>query len=196
MIVDDHLITVEALEACLESEPGIDVVATASDGSKALELLAEHQPDVMLLDMNMPGMDGLEVVRRSRTCAPDVAILIMTGYSTGNPQDTLMRLGVRGYLDKIKPVSELVSAVRAAARGEPRFDSARSDAEASSRPELTPRQYDVLALMAQGLTNRQIAGALSIAEPTVSIHVGSILQRLGARSRTEASYIAKQIGLL
>jgi DNA-binding NarL/FixJ family response regulator len=196
MIVDDHLITVEALEACLEDEPGIDVVATASDGSRALELLAEHQPDVMLLDMNMPGMDGLEVVRRSRTCAPDVAILVLTGYSTGSTQDALVRLGVRGYLDKIKPLSELVTAVRRAAKGEPQFEPSGATDDASSRPELTPRQCDVLALMAQGLTNRQIAAALSIAEPTVSIHVGSILQRLGARSRTEASYIAKQVGLL
>jgi DNA-binding NarL/FixJ family response regulator len=197
MIVDDHIMTVETLEACLACEPGIDVVATASDGSTAVEQVVEHRPDVLLLDMNMPGMDGLEVVRRVRTSAPEVAILVVTGYCTGSPREALMRLGACGYLDKVSPLSELVTAVRGAARGERQFcaDGSTGDAP-DSTPELTPRQYEVLELMARGLTNRQLGAALSIAEPTVSIHVGSILQRLRASSRTEACYIAKQVGLL
>jgi len=197
MIVDDHLMTVEALQAYLACEPGIEVVATASDGSTALEQLVERRPDVLVLDLNMPGMDGMEVIRRARTCALDVAILVMTGYRNGTSQDALMRLGACGYLDKTRPLGELVAAVRGAARGEPQFSPLGSDSPAlSSTPELTPRQHDVLTLMTRGLTNRQIASALSIAAPTVSIHVGSILQKLGASSRTEASYIAKQAGLL
>jgi len=149
------------------------------------------------LDLNMPGMDGMEVVRRTRTCAPDVAILVMTGYCPETSQDALMRLGASGYLDKTRPLGELVTAVRGAARGEPRFSAPGFDNPAiSSTLELTPRQRDVLTLLTRGLTNRQIAAALSIAQPTVSIHVGGILQKLGASSRTQASYIAKQVGLL
>jgi DNA-binding NarL/FixJ family response regulator len=197
MIVDDHLMTVETLEAFLASEPGIDVVATASDGSTALQQVVECRPDVLLLDMNMPGMDGLEVVRRIRACAPEVAILVVTGYCSRRPNEALMRVGACGYLDKSRPLSDLVTAVRGAARGESQFFPYGSTGDAiNTVPELTPRQHEILDLVARGLTNRQIAVALSIAEPTVSIHVGSLLQRLGASSRTEACYIAKQVGLL
>src|SRR5262245_19351563 len=104
MIVDDHLMTVEALQAYLASEPGIEVVATALEGSTALEQLVEHRPDVLVSDLNMPGMDGLEVIRRARASAPDVAILVMTGYRNGTSRDALMRLGACGYLDKTRPL--------------------------------------------------------------------------------------------
>jgi len=211
LLVDDQRLIREGLRVLLELEPGLEVVGEAGDGKEALEAYAALQPDVVLMDVRMPGMDGVEATRRLRERWPEARIIILTTFDDDAYVFEGLRAGALGYLLKDVSGNELAEAVRtAAAGGAPLSPSvARKVVAAFSRlspparppdeglPEpLSEREKEVLRLLAQGLTNREIARRLVLAEGTVKNYVTTILQKLGVRDRTQAALRARQMGLL
>jgi len=211
LLVDDQRLIREGLRVLLELEPGLEVVGEAGDGKEALEAYAALQPDVVLMDVRMPGMDGVEATRRLRERWPEARIIILTTFDDDAYVFEGLRAGALGYLLKDVSGNELAKAVRtAAAGGAPLSPSvARKVVAAFSRlspparppdeglPEpLSEREKEVLRLLAQGLTNREIARRLVLAEGTVKNYVTTILQKLGVRDRTQAALRARQMGLL
>ena len=211
LLVDDQRLIREGLRVLLELEPGLEVVGEAGDGKEALEAYAALQPDVVLMDVRMPGIDGVEATRRLRERWPEARIIILTTFDDDAYVFEGLRAGALGYLLKDVSGNELAEAVRtAAAGGAPLSPSvARKVVAAFSRlspparppdeglPEpLSEREKEVLRLLAQGLTNREIARRLVLAEGTVKNYVTTILQKLGVRDRTQAALRARQMGLL
>jgi DNA-binding NarL/FixJ family response regulator len=196
LIVDDHPAVRRGLRTFLELADGLEVVGEAADGPSALDLIAATGPDVVLLDMALPGMDGVEVLHELRRRELSCRALVVTSYTDRLP--AAIRAGARGYLSKdVDPVA-LVAAVRSVAAGhlllEPTAVAAlmATPAEGST---LTARERDVLLLLAEGRSNREIARALAVAEKTVKTHVSSILLKLGLADRTQAAVYAVRSGL-
>jgi DNA-binding NarL/FixJ family response regulator len=196
LIVDDHPAVRRGLRTFLELADGLEVVGEAADGRSALDLIAATGPDVVLLDMALPGMDGVEVLHELRRRELSCRALVVTSYTDRLP--AAIRAGARGYLSKdVDPVA-LVAAVRSVAAGhlllEPTAVAAlmATPAEGST---LTARERDVLLLLAEGRSNREIARALAVAEKTVKTHVSSILLKLGLADRTQAAVYAVRSGL-
>ena len=207
VIIDDHPIVRAGMRTVLDAAPDVAVLAEGANGHEAVRLVQEHRPDVLLLDVNLPGLDGLEVTRR--LCAQEAppAILILTVHDDAQTVMGLLQSGATGYILKDEALETLVSAVRAAARGEswlspsvanevvrravslPRlsagFDPGRRDCG-----RLTPRELEVLSLLAQGLGNAAIARKLVVTKRTVQNHVSNIYSKLGVTSRTEAALLA------
>lgn len=206
LIVDDHPVVRDGLVAILGTQPDFRVSGEASSGSEALTLFEKRQPDVILLDLEMPGMDGVEVIRRLRELQPDVRIVVFTAFDSDERILSAVQAGAKGYLLKGIPRSELFNAIRVVHRGgsllQPVVASrllsqiaGPHDSDGPSEP-LTPREGEVLTLLAQGKQNKEIALELSISERTVKYHISSILSKLGAGNRTEAVTIALQRGLV
>ncbi len=206
LVADDHLIIRQGLRLILETEAGFEIVGEAADGAEALSLCAELHPQVVLMDLRMPGMDGLTAIERLRAEQPDVAVVILT---TFNEDDLMMRglkAGAKGYLLKDTDRETLFSTIRAAARGEtllkPEVMSrlfARMGAGAplgSSPTDLTGRELEVLKAVAEGERSKEIAARLGISERTVKAHLASIYHKLGVDSRAAAIAVAAQKGLL
>jgi DNA-binding NarL/FixJ family response regulator len=211
LVVDDQALFREALVTLLGARPEVEVVGEAGDGQQALERAAELQPDVVLMDLHMPVLDGIGATRRLRVEQPGVRVLALTTFDDDEDVFAALRAGALGYLLKDVSSDRLVEAVLSAARGESvlqpsvaakvvaRF--AQLDDAPRSRPQplvvpLSGRELDVLRLLAGGRSNREIAAALYLAEGTVKNHVTNVLGKLGARDRTQAALRARALDLL
>ena len=193
LIVDDHALVREGTRQLLQQEPGFEVVGTAGSAEDALPLLRDLVPDVALVDINLPAMSGLELARDIVTSQPPVHVLILSAYDEYAYIAEALEIGVGGYLLKTASAKELIDAVRAVSNGVLVLDrqvSKRLVRHRQSGPEtigtLTPRETDVLVLLAQGKSNKQIAAQLELGIRTVEGYVSNVLSKLGVTSRTEA----------
>lgn len=210
LIVDDHPIVRDGLVAILTTQPDFRIVGEAASGQEALALFQQDQPDVVLLDLEMPEMDGVELIRQLRVARPDVKTMVFTAFDTDERILSALQAGAKGYLLKGAPRAELFDAIRIVHRGgsllQPVVASRLLNQIATPATggqaggelveELTPREHEVLVLLAQGKQNKEIAAELTIAERTVKFHISSIFGKLGAGNRTEAVTIAVQLGLV
>ncbi len=209
LVADDHPIVRDGLAAVLGTQPDLQVVGAAGDGEEALRLVAELRPDVLLLDLEMPGLDGVGVLRRLRAAGDETPAIVFTAFDTDERIVEAVRAGARGYLLKGAPRAELFAAIRVVQSGgsllQPLIASkllAQLQQPPAPDPNerliepLTPRELEVLRRLAAGQTNRQIADALVVTERTAKFHVSAILAKLGAANRTEAVAIANARGLL
>jgi DNA-binding NarL/FixJ family response regulator len=198
VIVDDHPAVRRGLRTFLELADGLEVTGEAADGPAALELIAESSPDVVLLDMVLPGMDGVEVLHEMRRREMPARVLVVTSFTDRSRLLPAVRAGARGYLSKDVDPHALVAAVRSVAAGHLLLEPAAADALVGAAPPadtvLTAREREVLALIANGRSNREIARTLVVAEKTVKTHVSSILLKLGLSDRTQAALYAVRSG--
>jgi DNA-binding NarL/FixJ family response regulator len=202
MIADDHLVVRSGLQQLLATFEDVELVASASDGDEAVRVCAEHLPDVALLDLEMPGVDGIEATRRIDEQAPSTRVVVFTSFSDRERILQALEAGAIGYLLKDAEPDELHRGIRAAAIGESPIDP-KAAAEllagrAASEPggELSDREREVLVLVASGLANKQIARRLGISEKTVKGHLTRIFQTIGVADRTQAALWAERSGLL
>ena len=207
LLVDDHAVVREGLRTFLELQDGIEVAGEAADGVEALEQVERLRPDVVLMDLVMPRLDGVGAMRRLRVHHPEARVVVLTSFLEDERLLPAMQAGAAGYLLKNAEPSELARAIRAADRGEAIIDPTvaarlvRALADASSRrvaePErLTRREREVLELIVGGRSNKRIALELGISEKTVKTHVGHLLAKLGVTDRTQAALMAVEEGLV
>jgi two-component system response regulator DesR len=197
VLADDHLLFVQMLQRLLERAAGCQVVGLATDGPTALALVARHRPDLLLLDLELPGLPSVEVARRVRTAYPDVAVLVLTGYPTIYQPRPLLELGVRGYLPKTASRAELLVAIDAVVQGRTVVVSATPPtAPGRPREAVTPREQEVLRLLAAGLRTRAIAARLSVSPRTVERHLTVLRGKLDARTPAELVRQAEAAGVL
>jgi two-component system NarL family response regulator len=198
LLADDHTVFREGLSLILSAVPDITVVAEAATGEEAFELFLKHDPDVLILDLQMPGKGGVNTVERILKRQPGAKILILTAYETEEDIYRTIHAGAAGYLLKDTPPEELIGAIRAIASGQ-RYLSQSVGAKLAGRigaPVLTERELSVLNRIAAGQANKEIANALGISEGTVKSHVNKIMQKLGAFSRTDAAMVGLRKGLI
>ena len=198
VLADDHHVVRQGMAAIIATEPGLRVIGEACDGEQALALCAKLKPDVLVLDLRMPVLDGFEVVKRLIAVDPAACILVMTTYDTDEDIWRCLRAGAKGYLLKDASQPEIITAIRTVARGES-FTTpllAVKLAQRAAAPELTPRESEVLQLLAGGKTNKEIAAALNVEAGTIKTHLKSLFTKLSATTRTEAAKIARQRGLV
>jgi len=200
VVADDQAVVREGLVLLLDGLPGIDVVGAAADGQQALDLVAEHQPDAILLDLHMPVLDGIGATRRLTAEHPGVAIVVLTTYVDDASVMDALRAGARSYLTKDADRTDIARALQAAAGGLTVFDprvhdmllaAAATPGQAEpSRPEppdgLTHREAEILGLIARGLTNTEIAGRLCLSNHTIKTHINRIFAKTGSRDRAAA----------
>ncbi len=207
VICDDQAIMRDGLEMLLNLEKDIQVVGLAQDGAEAVEQVAQHQPDLVLMDLKMPGMNGIEATRQIRARYPAVKVLVLTTYDDDEWVFDAIRAGAAGYLLKDTPREQVIGAIRGTVDGKSFVDPAVTGkllgqvASQQTQPstlitdKLTGREVDVLRLIAQGLTNADIAARLHLAEGTVRNHVSIVLAKLQVSDRTQAAVIAIRHGL-
>ena len=197
LVAEDHLVARVGVSAIVNMQPDMTVVAEAANGQQALELYRQHQPDVALLDIRMPGMSGVEAAAAIRAEFPRARMIALTTYGGDEDIRRALAAGVQAYLTKDVLHDELLIAIRAVAAGQTYLPAAVAAVAAQSpRPDLSAREMQVLELIVQGLANKQIAYALDIAEHTVKNHVKNILSKLGAQDRTQAATAAIQRGII
>lgn len=198
LVVDDHPLLREGIAAVLEAHADIELVGEAADGEQAVTLFAELRPDVTLMDLQMPGLNGTEAIRVIREQFTDACIAVLTTYSGDARALQAVQAGARGYLLKSMLRKELVSAIRSLAAGKRYFPEPIASELLATIAEdgLTPRETQVLERTAQGLGNGDIAAQLAISEDTVKGHMRSIMTKLKARNRTHAVSIALQRGII
>ena len=201
LVVDDHPVVRGGLVGWLTAQPDLDVVGEAADGLEALAAVAEHQPDVVLMDLRMPRMDGVTATGRIVAAHPSVRVLVLTTYDTDADIVRAVEAGATGYLLKDTPLPQLAEAVRAAARGEtvlapPVAAKLVSRMRAPAVEAPTARELQVLAGVARGLTNAEIGRELFIGEATVKTHLMRVFAKLGVDDRTRAVLVAVERGLL
>jgi DNA-binding NarL/FixJ family response regulator len=185
LVADDHPVVQHGLCTMLELEDDIDVIGRAADGGEAVSQALSLQPDVILLDVQMPVMDGIEALRRIRTQDPEARVIVLTTYRNEDYIFPSLQAGARGYLLKDATREELAGAIRQVAAGESLLDPALVHA-AADHPALTARERDVLRLMADGKNNSEIAAQLFVSENTVKTHVSNIFDKLNCRDRAAA----------
>lgn len=203
-IADDHPVVREGLVAMLETEPDFQVVGTATTGAEAVALVARTDPDAMLLDLELPELDGVGVLRRLVAEGARVRVIVFTVFDTDERIIAAVEAGAAGYLLKGAPRAELFAAVRTVAAGGSLLASVASSAVLRRMrgevppggPSLTPREREVLEALARGLGNKQIAAELGVSERTVKFHVSSLFVKLGAGNRTEAVTMGARAGLV
>jgi len=202
MIVDDHAIVRQGLRAIIRVTPSLELVGEAEDGQAAVALANAVRPDVVLMDLVMPELDGVAAIALIKHDLPGVRIIALTTFADSELVLGAVQAGADGYLLKDIDVKELEHAIQVVHSGQPYLHPAatRELLQATARPQqpverLTSREQAVLALVARGLTNRQIADSLAISEKTVSVHVSNLLSKIGLASRTQAALYAARIGL-
>jgi len=204
LVVDDHAVVREGLRSLLELQDGIAVIGEAADGEAAVREAEARHPDVVLMDLVMPRLDGVGAMRELRRLLPAARVIVLTSFADDDRLLPAIQAGAAGYLLKNADPQEVVRAVRAAHAGEALLDPAvaarlvdaiAQPADSEPAEPLTPREREVLALIARGLSNKLIARELGIAEKTVKTHVGHVLAKLGATDRTQAAVIAVRTGL-
>jgi two-component system, NarL family, response regulator len=198
LTADDHRVVRAGIAAMIANEPDIAVVAEAGDGAEAIDLYREHVPDVVLMDLRMPTLDGVSAITAIRTAYPDAHIVALTTYDGDADIHRALSAGACAYLVKDVLVAELVHAIRSAAAGKRVIPTAVASrlAEFTPRVDLTQREVEVLRLVAKGLRNREISRVIGRTEGTVKVHVKNILQKLGVDDRTEAVTLALQRGII
>ncbi|MEW6034229.1 MAG: response regulator transcription factor [Chloroflexota bacterium] len=212
LVVDDHPVVREGLRTMLSGEAGFQIVGEAGNGEEAIEKAQQLEPDVMLVDIRMPGMNGIEVTRRIKSERPTTAVIVLTMYDSEMYVVEAIRAGAAGYLVKDSSRDLLCHSIRAVVNGGTMVRSGllrqavqlllntprHVPREAGSTPteRFTARELDVLRLVAQGLSNRPIARELNLAEVTVKKHVQNIIGKLGASDRTHAAIVAVRLGLV
>jgi DNA-binding NarL/FixJ family response regulator len=201
LVADDHPVVRDGLVAMLGTQPDFTVVAEASNGRELVELASQLAPDIVLLDLEMPELDGADALRQLRALQPGMHALVFTAFDTDDRIVAAIQAGAKGYILKGSPRGEIFDAIRAVAGGgsllQPvvqsrLIDHLREQRETGPVEALTARELQVLARLAEGKTNKEIASALAITERTVKYHVGAILGKLGASNRTEAVRLAAQ----
>jgi two-component system response regulator NreC len=206
LIADDHGVLRAGLRALLNAEPDLEVVGEADDGDEALRLTRTLQPDIVLMDLSMPGCGGIEATQRLKELRPGVQVLVLTAHEDKELLQEAIRAGAAGYIIKRAAESELVNAIQAVARGDLYVHPAMTRALFASTPaepkethaaveSLTPREVEVLQLIAQGHTNRQIADLLTLSVRTVESHRANLMGKLNLHSRVELARYAIQHGL-
>jgi NarL family two-component system response regulator LiaR len=205
LIVDDHAVVREGLRAFLETQNEIEVAGEAADGNEAVEIASRLAPDVILMDLVMPELDGVRAMRALRERVPDARVIVLTSFLDEDKLLPAIRAGAAGYLLKNADPKELARAVRAAHAGEALLDpvvAARlvetlaADGGVDPIDRLTPREREVLVLIGRGFPNKRIAQELGLAEKTVKTHVGHVLAKLGVTDRTQAAVLAVRAGLV
>jgi DNA-binding NarL/FixJ family response regulator len=202
LVADDHPVVREGLVAILSTQPDFEVVGEAGNGNQLIRLTGENAPDVVLLDLEMPEMDGVEALRVIHKSFPDVQGIVFTAFDTDERILAAVRAGARGYLLKGAPREEIFRAIRIASQGgsllQPIVASKLLQHVAEpvfTPPTLTRREKEVLGLLMQGKANKEIAQSLAISVRTAKFHISSILHKLGAANRTEALAMASKAGL-
>ncbi|MCI0850118.1 MAG: response regulator transcription factor [Chloroflexi bacterium] len=204
LVVDDHPVFRDGLVTVLGTQTDFDVVGEAAGGSQAVEMAAQLTPDVVLMDLEMPEMDGVQALTAMRSHHPGQRVIIFTAFDDEDRIVAAVAAGAQGYILKGAPREQVFQAVRSVHAGNTLLEPAvasklvrRASGEAAAEPDsLTPRELEVLRLVAQGLQNKEIAERLRIAERTVKFHVGSVMGKLSAGNRTEAVTTAVQRGLI
>jgi two-component system, NarL family, response regulator LiaR len=206
LIADDHAVVRQGLRTFLDLQADIDVVGEAADGEEAVAAAAEHAPDVILLDLLMPVLDGVAALRRLREAAPVARVIVLTSFGEDERLFAALRAGAAGYLLKDVEPAELVRAIRTAHAGQSPLspavaarvieELASGGARGAPADELTPRELEVLRLIARGRSNKRIALELGVAEKTVKTHVSHVLAKLGLSDRTQAALYAVREGLV
>jgi DNA-binding NarL/FixJ family response regulator len=198
LVAEDHAVVRSGLLQLLENVDEITVVGAAAGGEEAVSIAAAEQPDVVLMDLEMPDIDGIEATRRIRAAQPEVNVVLLTAFSDRERILAAIDAGAVGYLLKDAEPEELVRGLEAAARGESPLSPKAAQAlvaargESGGHPQLTPREDEVLGLLAEGLPNKLIARRLDISEKTVKAHLTSIFQRIGVTDRTQAALWAQR----
>jgi len=201
VIADDHSVVRQGLKMFLGLDPELEIIGEASDGAEAVRLARELKPDVVLMDMLMPVMDGIAATQAIRSELPDTEVIALTSVLEDSSVVGAVKAGAIGYLLKDTQADELCRAIKAAAAGQVQLSPqaasrlVREVRAPESPQQLTEREVDVLRLLAQGKANKEIARELVIGEKTVKTHVSNILMKLGVQSRTQAALYAAQIGL-
>jgi DNA-binding NarL/FixJ family response regulator len=201
VVVDDHAVVRNGLVQLLSARPDMQVVAAAGDGKEAVAMGTEHEPDVVLMDLSMPVMDGVEATRRLTEQLPGVHVLVLTSFSDRERVLAALDAGAVGYVLKDAEPSAIVDAVLSASRGESPLDPRAARAVIAARrgrgplEELTEREREVLALVGTGMANKQIARRLAISEKTVKAHLTSAFRRIGVDDRMQAALWAKEHNL-
>jgi DNA-binding NarL/FixJ family response regulator len=204
LIADDHPIVRDGLTAVLSTQPDFQIIGTAGDGEEVLRRVSTLHPDVLLLDLEMPRLDGVETLRRLAAAGQPIRTIVFTAFDTDDRIIEAVQAGAQGYLLKGAPREELFNAIRIVHAGgsllQPvvatRLLGRLQQNDAASPDALTPRELEVLQLVAQGLPNKEIAARLVITERTAKFHVSSIMSKLGATNRTEMVALANQRGLI
>jgi len=205
LIADDHALVRRGISIILETEPGMHVVGQASDGLEAVQLSCELKPDVILMDLKMPRMDGVSAIRELSQRVPDIPVIVLTSFAEDDNILPAIKAGAVGYLLKDTTPEELARAIRLVASGQSSLDPsiARKLVRAISAPQplepknpLTPRETEVLKLFAQGLSNREVSDKLVISEWTTRTHMRNILGKLDLNSRSQAILYALREGLV
>jgi DNA-binding NarL/FixJ family response regulator len=202
LIADDHGVVREGLSRLLATADGIEVLPTARDGEQAVAIAAENRPDVVLMDLSMPNVNGTEATRRIVAANPEVQVVILTSFSDREQILGALGAGAVGYLLKDAEPGDLIDGVRAAARGEsplhPKAAREVLTARETAAPadDLTAREREVLTLLAEGMPNKRISMRLGISEKTVKAHVTSIFNRIGVSDRTQAALWARDNGIV
>jgi DNA-binding NarL/FixJ family response regulator len=204
-LADDHPVVREGLRTFLESRDGIEVVGEAADGESAVTAIERLHPDVVLMDLVMPGMGGVAAIRRLRERVPDTRVVVLTSFTSDDQVIPAVQAGAAGYLLKDVEPSGLEAAIRLVHQGEALLDpqvagrvmeEVAHPAPGSDVASLTPREREVLGLLGRGMSNRELADALVVSEKTVKTHVSNILMKLGVHDRTQAALLAVREGLV
>lgn len=206
LIADDHTLFREGLVALLDSVPEIEVLATVKDGQQAIEVAAKLQPDVILMDLQMPKVNGIEATRQIIQTSPHIGVIVVTMFEDNDSVFAAMRAGARGYILKGADQNDMIRAIQAVARGEALFGPSIAtrlmnfftptvQAPLQAFPELTEREREILDLIAQGMNNAEIASKLSISLKTVRNHVSNIFNKLQVTDRVQAALQAREAGL-
>jgi DNA-binding NarL/FixJ family response regulator len=200
LLADDHPVVRDGLAAMLGTQPDFEVVGEAGNGAAAVAEAERLRPDVVLMDLEMPVLDGIEAIRRLRAADSSIQVVVLTAFDTDERIFGALQAGAQGYLLKGAPRAEIFAAIRTVSSGKaliPPVVASKLLRQMREEPDaLTDREREVLGLLASGLSNRDISERLSITERTVKFHVSAVLSKLGAKNRTQAARLARERGLV